>query len=56
MRKLAWSDFDRAMLEAVCFSITSVVKKHGYIPVYSIEAYNQYNYLYLARKKSKEKK
>lgn len=56
MRKLAWSDFDRAMLEAVCFSITSVVKKHGYIPVYSLEAYNQYNYLYLARKKNKEKK
>lgn len=56
MRKLAYSNFDKAMLEGVSFSITSVVKKHGYIPEYSIEAYNQYNYLHVARKKSKEKK
>ncbi len=56
MRKLAYSDFNKAMLEAVSFSITNVVKKHGYIPVYSLEAYNQYNYVHLARKKNKEKK
>ena len=56
MRKLAYSDFYKAMLEAVGFSVSSVVKKHGYIPEYSIEAYNQYNYLYLIRKKNKEKK
>ncbi len=56
MRKLAYSNFDKAMLEAVCFSITNVVKKHGYIPEYSIEAYNHYTYLYNARKKCKEKK
>lgn len=56
MRKLAYSDFDKAMLEAVSFSVTSVVKKHGYIPVFSLEAYNQYNYVHLARKKNKEKK
>lgn len=55
MRVLAYSNFDRAMLEATCFSIKNVVKKHGFIPEYSIEAYNQYNYLYLARKKNKEK-
>lgn len=56
MRKLAYSDFYKAMLEAVGFSVSSVVKKHGYIPEYSNEAYNQYNYLYLIRKKNKEKK
>lgn len=56
MRKLAYSDFYKAMLEAVSFSVSSVVKKHGYIPEYSIEAYNQYNYIYLIRKKNKEKK
>lgn len=56
MRKLAYSDIDKAMLEAVSFSVTSVVKKHGYLPEYSIEAYNQYNYLYNTRKKNKEKK
>lgn len=56
MRKLAYSDFDKAMLEGVSFSITNVVKKHGYIPVYSLEAYNQYNYIHLVRKKNKEKK
>lgn len=56
MRRLAWSDFDRAMLEAVSYSITSVVKKNGYIPLFTMEAYNQYNYLYLSRKKNKEKK
>lgn len=56
MRKLAFSDIERAMLEAVSFSLTSIVKKHGFIPEYSLEAYNQYNYLYLARKKNKEKK
>ncbi len=56
MRKLAYSNFNKAMLEAICFSITTVVKKHGFIPEYSIEAYNQYNYLYLAQKKNKENK
>lgn len=56
MRKLAYSDFEKALLEAVSFSITSVVKKHGYIPIFSLEAYNQYNYVHLARKKNKEKK
>lgn len=56
MRKLAWSDLERAMLEAVSISLVNVVKKHGYIPEYSIEAYNQYSYLYLIRKKNKEKK
>lgn len=56
MRKLAYHDFDKAMYEAVSFSVMSVVKKHGYIPSCSIDAYNQYNYLYLVQKKNKEKK
>lgn len=56
MRKLAWSDLDKAMLEAIGYSLTNVVKKRGFIPGYSLEAYNQYSYLYLVRKKNKEKK
>lgn len=56
MRRLAYSDINKAMLEAISYSMSNVIKKQGYIPVYSLEAYNQYNYLYLARKKSKEKK
>lgn len=56
MRKLAFSDFDRAMFEAVSYSIANVMKKHGFIPTYSLEAYNQYNYLCLVKKKNKEKK
>ena len=45
MRRLAYSDIDKAMLEALCFGITSVMGKGGYIPVYTLEAYNQYLYV-----------
>lgn len=46
MRKLAYSDLDMAMFEALKFSITDVVSKNGLVPHYTIEAYNQYAYIY----------
>ncbi|MGN0612380.1 MAG: bis(5'-nucleosyl)-tetraphosphatase (symmetrical) YqeK [Porcipelethomonas sp.] len=55
MRKLAFSDFEKAMYEAVCYSVTSVIKKHGYIPECTVDLYNQYTYLYGVRRKNKEK-
>ncbi|MGN0606099.1 MAG: bis(5'-nucleosyl)-tetraphosphatase (symmetrical) YqeK [Oscillospiraceae bacterium] len=45
MRKLAYSDINKAMLEALRFSVQNVVEKCGYLPNYTIEAYNQYVFL-----------
>ncbi len=45
MRKLAYTDINRAMLEALKYSIMSVLEKGGYIPRYTAEAYNQYAFL-----------
>lgn len=45
MRKLAYSDIEIAMFEALKFSITDVVSKNGLLPHYTIEAYNQYSYI-----------
>lgn len=45
MRKLAYTDIEVAMLEALKFSITDVVSKNGLLPHYTIEAYNQYSYI-----------
>ncbi len=42
MRKLAYSDLNKAMLEAFAFSIKSVVKKGGMIPLCTVEGYNFY--------------
>ena len=42
MRKYAYQSLDKAMLEALRFSITDVVEKGSYLPVHTIEAYNQY--------------
>lgn len=56
MRKLAYNDFEKAMYEAVCFSISNVVKKHSYIPECTVSLYNQYAYINAVRKKAKEKK
>ncbi len=56
MRKLAFTDFDRAMYEAVSFSISSVIKKQSYVPVGTVELYNQYTFLCGSRGKNKEKK
>lgn len=55
MRKLAFSDFEKAMYEAVCYGISSVVKKQNYIPECTLDLYNQYTYLHSLRKKTKEK-
>lgn len=42
MRKLAGSNLNKAMLEAFQFSIKSVVKKGGLIPICTAEGYNFY--------------
>ena len=46
--------FQMAMLEAFAFSIESVIKKQGYIPKYTLDAYNQYLYVCSVQKKAKE--
>lgn len=56
LRKLAFSDFEKAMYEAVCFSVVSVIKKQAYIPESTIDLYNQYTYLHSEIRKNKEKK
>ena len=53
-RKLAYQELDKTMLEAVIFSIQSVIQKRGLIPEYTIEAYNQY--LYVESKHNQERK
>lgn len=55
MRKLAYTDFEKAMYEAVCYSMESVIKKQNYIPEYTVDLYNQYAYICSACKKNKEK-
>ena len=45
MRKLTYSDLDAAMLEAFSFSIKSVIKKGGVIPLCTVEGYNFYTRL-----------
>jgi len=55
MRKYAFSDFEKAMYEAVCYCITSVVKKQNYIPEGTLDLYNQYTYIHSLHKKAKEK-
>jgi nicotinate-nucleotide adenylyltransferase len=42
MRRLARSNLDSAMLEAVKFSIADVIGKGALLPEHTIEAYNQY--------------
>ncbi|MGN0622295.1 MAG: bis(5'-nucleosyl)-tetraphosphatase (symmetrical) YqeK [Porcipelethomonas sp.] len=55
MRKTAYSDLNRALLEALCFSVRSVAEKGGYIPHYTIDAYNQYTFVCSLNRKNKEK-
>lgn len=52
MRKTAYQSIDKAMLEALKFSITDVVGKGSMIPKHTIEAYNQYISI---KKKEKER-
>lgn len=42
MRKLARQSLEKAMLEALKFSVTDVVAKGSMLPYHTIEAYNQY--------------
>ncbi|MBE6854778.1 MAG: HD domain-containing protein [Ruminococcus sp.] len=50
MRKLAYTDLNTAMLEGIRFSLQSTLGKGGFIPLSTLEAYNQYIY---CEKKSK---
>lgn len=52
MRKYAYQSLEKAMLEALKFSITDVVGKGSMLPHHTIEAYNHYIKI---RKKEKEK-
>lgn len=45
MRKLAYSSLNAAMLEAFSFSMRSVIKKGGLIPICTAEGYNFYTRL-----------
>ncbi|CDF02330.1 MAG TPA: bis(5'-nucleosyl)-tetraphosphatase (symmetrical) YqeK [Ruminococcus sp.] len=45
MRKIVHTDLDSAMLEGLKFSLESVLKKGGYIPMYTLEGYNFYTRL-----------
>lgn len=45
MRKLVYNDLDTAMLEGFIFSIKSVIKKGGLVPVCTVEGYNFYTKL-----------
>ena len=42
MRKVCYQSIDKAMLEALVFSIESVIKKGTLIPLHTIDAYNRY--------------
>ena len=45
MRKISYTSLNRAMLEAFAFSIKSVVKKGGLVPICTAEGYNFYTRL-----------
>ncbi|MCD7731500.1 MAG: bis(5'-nucleosyl)-tetraphosphatase (symmetrical) YqeK [Oscillospiraceae bacterium] len=42
MRRAAYQSVDYAMLEALRYSVAEVVGKGAYLPLHTIEAYNQY--------------
>ena len=50
MRKSAYASLDAAMLEALAFSIKSVIKKGGVLPPCTVEGYNFYTRLYKSEK------
>ena len=52
MRKYAYQSIEKAMLEALKFSVTDVVGKGSMLPHHTIEAYNHYISI---KKKEKEK-
>lgn len=51
MRKIVYSDLNEAMLEAFTFSIKTVVKKGGMVPICTVEGYNFYTRLLKEDKK-----
>lgn len=51
MRKIVYTDLNAAMLEAFNFSIKTVVKKSGLVPLCTVEGYNFYTRLLKAEKK-----
>ena len=53
MRKVTYSSLNGAMLEAFAFSIRSVVKKGGVVPICTVEGYNFYNRLRTDKKSGK---
>ncbi|MDE6005058.1 MAG: bis(5'-nucleosyl)-tetraphosphatase (symmetrical) YqeK [Oscillospiraceae bacterium] len=55
MRRLAQKNLHSAMLEALQDTVSSVMKKNGFVPVYTIEAYNFYMHMALEHKEHKEK-
>ncbi|MDE5791913.1 MAG: hypothetical protein K2H66_00120, partial [Oscillospiraceae bacterium] len=55
MRRLAQKNLHLAMLEALQDTVSSVMKKNGFVPVYTIEAYNFYMHMALEHKEHKEK-
>lgn len=42
MRKIAYQSLEKAMLEALRFSIMDIVNKGSLIPIHTAQAYNQY--------------
>ena len=55
-RKLAHSDLEQAMLEAVQYAIASVMKKGTPLPICTVEAYNYYLALHAQKPKPAERK
>lgn len=53
MRKISYTSLNGAMLEAFAFSIKSVVKKGGLVPICTAEGYNFYTRLYRQEKPKK---
>lgn len=53
IRRLAYTDLNSAMLEGFVFSIKSVVKKGGLVPICTAEGYNFYTRLFRNEKNKK---
>lgn len=56
MRKLSYSSLNEAMMEAFAYSVKSVVKKGGLVPLCTAEGYNFYTRLYKEEKNSSNPK
>ena len=56
MRKLSYMSLNEAMLEAFSYSIKSVVKKGGLVPICTAEGYNFYSRLHREERSSNPKR